>query len=310
MVQPAPPPAAPRPASPLGAGLLLGLVGSGVTPSLTPKLHEAEAKALGLACVYRPLDTDRLSLGADALPRLLDAAQLLGFDGLNVTHPYKQAVLPLLDSVDDEARALGAVNTVVLRGGRRVGHNTDAPGFAAAFRAGLPGAALGRAVLLGAGGAGGAVGHALLTAGVGHLAVADFDPARATALAAALAARFGAGRAEAVHGEAVRGAVAAADGLAHATPTGMAAHPGLPLPAAWLHPGLWVAEIVYSPLRTALLEAARAIGCRVLDGGGMAVGQAVDAFRLFTGLEPDAARMGATFRRLLAAREAAASAPA
>ena len=85
--------------------------------------------------------------------------------------------------------------------------------------------------------------------------------------------------------------MAAADGLINCTPTGMAKYPGLPLPAALLRPALWVAEIVYFPLETELLRAARALGCRTLDGGGMAVFQAVGAFRLFTGIEPDAGRM-------------------
>ena len=85
----------------------------------------------------------------------------------------------------------------------------------------------------------------------------------------------------------------------HATPTGMDKLPGLPLAETLLHPGLWVAEIVYFPLETALLKAARARGCTTVDGGTMAVGQALGAFRLFTGLEPDADRMGAHFRRLV-----------
>jgi shikimate dehydrogenase len=123
------------------------------------------------------------------------------------------------------------------------------------------------------------------------LTVLDVDGARASTLADDLSARYGAGRA---HGGAVtelEHRLAAADGLVHATPTGMAEHPGLPLPAKLLRPELWVAEIVYRPLETALLQAARARGCRTLDGGRMAVHQAAEALRLFTGLEPDPARM-------------------
>jgi len=90
-------------------------------------------------------------------------------------------------------------------------------------------------------------------------------------------------------------AMHAADGLIHATPTGMAQHPGLPLPATLLRPEHWVAEIVYFPLETELLRTAKQIGCRTLHGGGMAVFQAVDAFRLFTGIQPDAERMLRSF---------------
>ncbi len=268
---------------------LVGLIGSGIQASRTPALHEAEGDAQGLRYLYRKIDLDQLRLGPEALPDLLLAAQRMGFAGLNITHPCKQAVLPLLDALSPDAEALGAVNTVVLRDGKRRGENTDWYGFAEAFRRRMAGAALNRVVQLGAGGAGAAVAHALLTLGVRQLTIQDVDPARAEALARNLSARAGAGRAVACAD--LPAAMAAADGLVHCTPTGMAAHPGLPLPAALLRPALWVAEIVYFPLETELLRAARALGCRTLDGGGMAVFQAVEAFRLITGVTPDAERM-------------------
>lgn len=278
-------------------GLVLGLIGAGIQASRTPALHMAEAAAQGFPCVYRIIDLDRIQGGAATLPDLLVAAERMGFAGLNITFPCKQQVIPLLDDVSPEAAALGAVNTVVLRDGRRIGHNTDCSGFGEAFRRGLPGAARARVVQLGAGGAGSAVAQALLDAGTGRLAVQDVDGARAAGLAAALCARFGEGRAVAVSDLAAE--VAAADGLVNCTPVGMAKLPGTPLPPAMLHAGLWVAEIVYFPLETALLAAARQIGCRTLDGGGMAVFQAAHAFTHFTGLVPDAERMLAGFRATL-----------
>lgn len=116
---------------------------------------------------------------------------------------------------------------------------------------------------------------------------------------------FGVGHSSTSISAALGAAVAAANGLIHATPTGMAKFPGLPLPAEMLHPRLWVAEIVYFPLETELLRTARSIGCRTLDGGGMAVFQAVDAFRLFTGVSPDADRIRAHFASMDAGRSAA-----
>jgi shikimate dehydrogenase len=285
--------------------LLAGLIGTGIGASLTPALHEREGAEQGLRHVYRLLDLERLGLGIEALPELLTAAERTGFAGVNVTHPCKQAVIPLLHDLSDDARALGAVNTVVLRDGRRVGHNTDLSGFAEGFRRGLPDAKRGRVVQVGAGGAGSAVAHALLALGAGRLSVFDTDPSRAEALAGALRARFGEGRAEA--GADLPGAMAEADGVVNCTPVGMAKYPGLPLPAALLRPAHWVAEIVYFPLETELLRTARALGCAALDGGGMAVFQAVGAFRLFTGLEPDAERMLRHFEELVAARAAAAA---
>ncbi|MFD7325857.1 shikimate dehydrogenase [Streptomyces sp. NPDC059875] len=270
---------------------LTGLIGSGIGPSLSPALHEAEADRHGVRLVYRTLDLDTLDVEPDAVGDLVHAAAFLGFDGLNVTHPCKQLVIEHLDELAPEAAELGAVNTVVFRDGRAVGHNTDVTGFAQSFARGLPDAPTRDVVQLGAGGAGAAVAHALLNLGADRLTLLDTDPTRAARLAADLGARFGPGRARAGAASEAADLLAAADGLVHATPTGMAAHPGLPVPAAALRPGLWVAEVVYRPLETELIRAARAAGCRTLDGGGMAVFQAADAFRLFTGLAPHTEHM-------------------
>lgn len=278
---------------------LLGLVGAGIQRSLTPALHEEEARHHGLRLHYQLIDLDRSPRGAAALPLLVEAARTMGFAGFNVTYPCKQAVIPLLDALSDEAREIGAVNTVVDDGGRLVGHNTDVSGWAHGFQRALPGADLSRVVLLGAGGAGAAIAHALARLGAHETVIVDRDGARARALAAQIGDAHPGARASAVADAA--SALRGASGLVHATPTGMDKQPGLPLPVELLHPRLWVSEIVYFPIDTALLQAARARGCRVSDGGGMAVGQAIDAFRLFTGLEPDAARMDAHLRRLLGA---------
>ncbi|MFC3998221.1 shikimate dehydrogenase [Nocardiopsis sediminis] len=291
---------------------LIGLIGSGIGPSLSPALHEREADLHGLRYLYRIIDIGAPEPGAQAAPApapgadadsvgdLLRWARRLGFTGLNITHPCKQTVIPHLDDLSPDAATLGAVNTVTFDGGRLIGHNTDWTGFALSFVRGLPHAATDRVVQLGAGGAGAAVAHALLTLGTGRLTIADAQPERAEGLAAELERRFGPGRAGTVPLGALGAELAGADGLVHATPTGMAAHPGLPLPADHLHPGLWVADIVYRPLETALLRSAREIGCRTLDGGGMVVHQAAHAFRLFTGIEPDAGRMLAHLADLVA----------
>lgn len=285
-----------RPVSGRGPSFLLGLIGAGIQASRTPGMHELEGDALGLRVLYRLIDLERLGLGPEALPELLLAAERLGFSGLNVTHPCKQAVLAHLDELAPEAAALGAVNTVVLCDGRRIGHNTDCFGFAEALRRGLPGAPLDRVVQLGAGGAGAAVAHALLGLGVGELVLHDVVRERAEVLAARLAAHGGAGRI-AVAPDLAR-ALESASGLVNTTPVGMAAYPGLPLPEDLLRPELWVADIVYFPLETELLRTARTLGCRTLDGAGMAIFQAVRAFELFTGRTPDPERMRRHFDRL------------
>jgi shikimate dehydrogenase len=251
-------------------------------------MHEREGAEQGLRYVYRTIDVDDLGLDAAALPELLVAAERLGFAGLNITHPCKQAVIPHLHELSPDAEALGAVNTVVFRDGKRVGHNTDWSGFAESFRRELGDVCRDRVALFGAGGAGAAVAHALLTLGTGELLIVDPEAERAAALAASSCSRFGAGRARSL---AYAPDDLVVDGVVNATPLGMAAHPGMAAPLALLRPERWVAEIVYFPLETELLRQARLRGCRVMQGGGMAVFQAVEAFRLFTGREADPDRM-------------------
>jgi shikimate dehydrogenase len=279
----------PAAAAAAGRSVLVGLIGSGIQASRSPSLHEREGAEQGLRYIYKIIDIAALGLAPETLPELLTAARRFGFAGLNITHPCKQTVIPLLDALSPDARALGAVNTVVFENGRTIGHNTDWSGFAESFRRELADVPRGGVVQFGAGGAGAAVAHALLTLGVGRLTIIDTDAARADELAAALGDRFGAGRA--VAGADVAEAVGGADGIVNTTPLGMAKYPGMPLAASVLHPRLWVADIVYFPLETELLREARARGCRTMSGGGMAVFQAVGALRLFAGIEPDAERM-------------------
>lgn len=276
--------------------ILAGLIGSGIQASRTPALHEQEGDARGLRYLYRLIDLDPLRLTVDALPDLLDAAELMQFTGLNITYPCKQAILPLLDDLSDEARGIGAVNTVVFKDGKRIGHNTDCLGFAEGFRRNLSDVLRQRVVQMGAGGAGAAVAHALLAEGVERLSIFDLDSSRAQDLVDNLALRFGSGRAQV--GRHLENAMAEADGVVNTTPMGMAKLPGTPVPAALLRAELWVAEIVYFPLETELLRDARALGCRTLDGGNMAVFQAVKAFELFSGEVPDAQRMLAHFQAM------------
>lgn len=269
--------------------VLAGLIGAGIQASRTPALHEREGDAQGLRYLYRLIDLDALGLDAGALPELLASAERMGYTGLNITFPCKQAVIPLLHELSAEARGIGAVNTVVLREGKRIGHNTDCLGFAEGFRRNLSDAPRERVVQLGAGGAGAAVAHALLSEGVRQLTIFEVDAARAQALVDNLNAHFGGQRARVGHD--LASAVAEADGLVNTTPVGMAKLPGAPLPLELLHPRLWVAEIIYFPLETELLRHARRLGCRTLDGGNMAVFQAVKAFELFSGVRADAQRM-------------------
>ncbi|MFK0009513.1 shikimate dehydrogenase [Paenarthrobacter sp. NPDC090520] len=286
---------------------LIGVIGEGVMPSLSPAMHEREADHLGLRYLYRPIDLHELGLPGAAVGDLLTAARQMGFNGVAVTHPCKQQVLQYLDQVSDDARQFGAVNTVLIQDGRYIGHNTDFSGFTAALAEGLPGARLEHVVQLGAGGAGSAVAFALLAAGVKRLDLMGRNPARFSELVSQLSELFPDAAVTARSMEDLCDVMPLADGLVNTTPVGMAAHPGVPLDISLVQPSHWVADIVYRPLETQLVQEARAKGCRVLDGGRMAVRQAADAFSLFTGRDADASRMREHFLELIAAENSVAS---
>ena len=265
-------------------------------------MHEQAADRLGLRYLYRPVDLSVLGHGEGTgakLKALLHGGRDLGFNAFNITHPCKQMVLQCLDEVSDDAARLGAVNTVLIRDGKFIGHNTDFSGFASALAAGLPDAVLDRVVQLGAGGAGSAVAYALLKAGAAHLTLIDVEYSRAAERAEALKRLFPGQTVAAAQAADLPAALAEADGFMQATPVGMHSHPGLPLDPELLAPRQWVADVIYRPLETELVRAARARGCSVLDGGHMAVGQAVDAFELITGIRPDPDLMRADFLAMI-----------
>lgn len=281
----------------MSRGYRVALLGNGIKPSLSPALHMAEARRLGLDYEYRTVDLSgrrAVDLGAE-LRRLEDA----GFDAANVTHPFKQAVLGHVAEVSPVVRRLGSANLVLLGDGRRTAHNTDVTGFRAALEAFLGDRGSGdrrsggTVLQIGAGGAGLATASALLDLGFDPVVVHDVAPAAVEAMVD----RFSG---------ALRGSggsldvwLPRADGVVHVTPVGMAEHPGVAFDVDRLGPGAWVAEVVYRPLETELLRRAKARGLPTLDGGGMAVGQAAESLRLITGLEPDTDRMHAHFDQLV-----------
>ena len=277
--------------------LLTGLIGAPIAHSASPAMHERAAEALGLRGHYQLIEI----AGADAaeLRMLLEGVRRLGFAGVNVTYPYKEAVVPLLDELAPGAAAMGAVNTVVVSDRRLIGHNTDTTGFARAV-APLLGASGNGVAVIGAGGVGKAIAFALASLNVSDIRIFDSDPARAGALAALLQASGGVKVVTNLE-DALRGAT----GLVNATPVGMLPDRGTPVPAALLHENLWVADAVYSPLITPLLAAARDKGARIMTGRELAIYQAADAFELFTGLAPSTEVMGEAFDTVMAERSAA-----
>jgi shikimate dehydrogenase len=274
---------------------LTGLIGAPIAQSASPAMHELAADALGVRCHYQLIEV----AGADQarLRTLLDGVRSFGFAGVNVTFPYKEAVVPLLDELSDGARAIGAVNTVVVRQGRLVGYNTDATGFERAVKNLVTASGRGPVALIGAGGVGKAIAFALANLGVAELAIFDADQPKAAQLAAQLHGRLTARVAVDVE-DALQRAV----GVINGTPVGMLPDRGSPIPASLLHPGLWVADAVYTPLWTPLLLAAKVKGCEIMTGRELAIHQAADAFELFTGLKPSIVEIGKAFDAVMATR--------
>ena len=288
--------------------LLAALIGQGIGPSLTPPLHELEGQRHGLRCIYRRIEFHAEQDSPADLARLLDFAQRSGFDGLNITYPAKQTVLPLLDESAPSAQMIGAVNTVVFDGERTVGHNTDVTGFRASLDDALGTADCGRVVLVGAGGAGSAVAHALVMRGVESLTVVDVDAGRAATVCRSLKESHGFSAARA-HPDDLPGLSAATEGIVNATPFGMDHHPGAPFRTDLITADHWVADVVYRPVDTVLLQDARNAGALTIPGTGMAMHQAADAFEIFTGRTADRSAMLADLNALIAAEREAQHAP-
>ncbi len=273
---------------------LTGLIGEDIAGSLSPPLHNAGFAALGVSGLYQPIDTAARGLTLGELGDLLNALRATGFDGFNVTHPFKTAILPYLDDITPDALALGAVNTVVVKDTTLVGHNTDWQGFAAQFRTfGEDASETGPVLVLGAGGAGRAVIYALAQAGVVDIRLYDPDDDRAVELAS------GQDHITVVDDPATAAADVAV--IVNASTTGMHGTGGLPLAADALQAHHMIADVVYFPLETPLIVAARATGCRVATGDIMCFEQALAGFEIMTGLTPDRDAIARYFAELLSA---------
>ena len=263
----------------------LYVIGDPVAHSLSPLLHQTMIDQTGAAYRY-----DVRTVRPEELPAFVRWAKDGGCAGFNVTMPHKEAIRPLLDEVDTTAASCGAVNTVCIREGRAIGHNTDGTGFLDSL-AGQGFHPQRRTVLLlGAGGAAKAVGHALAAAGADQVIVCARRLERAAALAAQLP---GCGEGIVLAQDAIQQAAAACDLLVNATPLGMAGSPAFArldfLQA--MPPHAVVYDLVYHPRRTALLEAAARQGLRTVGGIDLLIRQAVRAFTFFTGETPDTAAL-------------------
>ena len=266
--------------------VLYGVAGWPIGHSLSPVMHNAAFAAAGINAVY-------LAFPVRDIAGCVAAMRALGIRGLSVTIPHKSAVIPHLDDLDERARAIGAVNTVVNRDGRLVGYNTDASGALKALeeRISLAGR---RCLILGAGGAARAVGFALREK-VAEITVANRSPHRGRALAQFLGCSF-------ISLDELKGVQA--DLLIQATPVGMAPEDrASPISEQILREGMAVMEVIYNPLETKLLAAARSRGCVTITGLSMFIHQGAEQFRLWTGGEPPIQAMTRAVLKVLSPEE-------
>ena len=276
---------------PTGATRVAGVIGNPIRHSLSPTLYNAAFGALELDWAYVAFEV-AAGEGAAAI----DAARVLGIDGLSVTMPHKEEVIPALDRLTPAAAALGAVNVVVREGSELVGDSTDGPGFVDALRddEGLDPAGR-RCVVVGAGGAARAVTRALAEAGAVEVVVVNRSAPRAEA---AVALAGGVGRVG------TDADVRDADIVVNGTPVGMAHMAGLPFDPELLHAGQLLVDLIYHPPVTALLAAAHDRGVTAVNGLGMLIHQAARAFRLWTGQDAPLDAMSAAAISALAHQRA------
>ncbi|WP_422048135.1 shikimate dehydrogenase [Shimia sp.] len=274
------------------------LIGEKTSGSLTPKLHEQEGKAQGFAYSYSRIDPPETHPDLQSVSECLEWVEAHGLAGVNVTYPFKNDAVAYVDELSPIARKLASVNTVVFRDGRRIGHNTDYGGFSKALEEVLQNQCKTTCVLFGAGGAASAVGLALLDAGVQNLTVIDPQQDRAQELSESLSA-LRPGCTIAQSRLCSYDTLVKANGVVNTTPLGMGLDQRKSFDPAKLTLGTWVADIVYFPLETPLLQTARTCGLTVMSGRGMALHQAAEDFQLITGRQANVARMSAHFSALL-----------
>ena len=271
-----------------GKAKLAAVLGDPVGHSRSPRLHGYWLAKNNIDGAYVPLHVHEGHLGS-ALSSLAE----LGFAGCNLTIPHKEAALGLMDSVDEAAQVIGAVNTVIFTDGRMLGRNTDAEGFVEGLRASLAiqgktlDTYLAHAVVLGAGGAARAVIYALLKAGVQEITLLNRSRHRADALVKDFTAIAGVTPMHVLPWDALETVLPRASLLVNATSLGMHNQPPLDVAMHALPIHCLVTDIVYTPLETPLLAAARAHGCTVVDGLHMLIHQARAGFAAWFGVWPE-----------------------
>lgn len=265
---------------------LYGVLGYPISHSLSPIMHNAAFSASGLNAVYIAFETEDIEGCAKGM-------KALGIKGMSITIPHKSSVMPFLDEVDDLAKKIGAINTIINGGGKLIGYNTDALGALKALEDKIE--LYGKTCLIiGAGGAARAIGFSLKQSGV-RLNITNRTVRRGEELASSLGCPF-------VHLREVEGIQV--DLLIQTTPVGMYPHVDqCPVPEHILKEGMVVMDIIYNPLETRLLKMAKVCGCVTVSGLKMFINQGAEQFRLWTGINPPVNVMNHAVKEALLKRD-------
>lgn len=268
------------------SSLQLGLIGENIAQSLSPRLHRLAGAQAGLSVTYDRLVPAELAM---SLKQVFQYCQNTGYRGINVTYPYKEAVVEMLRIDDPLVRPIGAINTVVFEEDGAVGYNTDYSGFIAAYRAARGDAETGPVLLIGAGGVGRAIAFGLAALGTKDLRLMDRDIGKAIELANAL--RTAAPGVNITTADTFDTSAPGAAGLINCTPVGMVGYEGSPLPAAAMSDAVWAFDAVYTPVKTRFLSDAARQGLQIISGWELFFHQGVRAWALFANRPVDEAHL-------------------
>lgn len=279
-----------------GKTRIFGIFGCPVEHTFSPGMHNAAFRKLGMDACYVPFTVPR-----EGLQEAARAIKPLNFRGLNITVPHKETIIPFLDELSQEARLIGAVNTIEVKEGRLIGHNTDGRGFLRSLTEVARFEPRGKKFLLiGSGGAARAVGYSVALAGAASIFIRDLDSKKADTLASDIQRTTGVSALSIPH-EAVAPTASATDCLINATPLGLKKGDALPLPAACITAGHLVCDLVYNPPATPFLKAAKARRAKTLPGIGMLLYQGVIAFEIWTGKKAPVQAMKSALARQIGA---------
>lgn len=279
----------------------LGLIGSGISQSLTPHIFNAEARSLGIDLCYDFIDLEDSQYSGNTFEQIIEEKLCEGYVGFNVTYPFKTHAVKFVDYATPIVNRVGSLNTVYIKNGNLYGDNTDYSGFLKTLKNNFSDENGDHVILIGLGGAGVALAMALIEWGVGQLTLHDLDLQKSMTAKRFLENSDSKCRID-IAVDLKKDVVESASGIINATPIGMKKYPGTPIETNWILSSHWLIDIIYFPIKTELLNAVLLKDCHAISGIELAINQAEDAFKIFTGKSVDSIRFRQVFYKLVKER--------